>query len=282
MGALAFGCGQCLPCRINRRRVWTHRIVLESFKHENSGFVTLTYSPENLPVGGTLVPKDLQDWLKRLRKYRKLRYFAVGEYGDQTHRPHYHLALFGVGPNDGELIRDTWGLGHTFTGDLTFHSAQYVGGYVTKKMTHCEDKCSDKCKHPKLGGRHPEFARMSLRPGIGACAMEDVAAVLLSDAVIEETIKAGDVPSVLSHGKKKYPLGRYLKKVLRREIGFQEKTPPHVLKKLSEEMRQMLSEALALPENKSKTLKKILTEKSQGAINSMERRFKIHSKERTL
>lgn len=64
-GVLAFGCGQCNPCRINRRRLWTHRIMLESLKHGDSSFVTLTY--ETLPSDGSLVPKDLQNFMKYLR-----------------------------------------------------------------------------------------------------------------------------------------------------------------------------------------------------------------------
>ena len=99
-GVEAYGCGQCLPCRVNRRRIWTHRVLLEAIKSSESSFITLTYDDENLPENGSLCPSHVRDWLKRIRKKvepRKLRYFLVGEYGDETKRPHYHVALFGVG-----------------------------------------------------------------------------------------------------------------------------------------------------------------------------------------
>jgi len=155
--------------------------MLEANEKEDNCFVTLTYSDENLPGGvdgATLQPKDLQDWLKRFRSAiqpTKVRYFAVGEYGDRTWRPHYHLALFGWPQcrygfsrytdrrkdccSCCDVIRETWGLGHIAVGSLETSSAQYIAGYVTKKMTFNDD--------PRLKGRHPEFARMSRNPAIG-------------------------------------------------------------------------------------------------------------------
>jgi len=162
-GITPYPCGQCLPCRLNRRRLWTHRLLLEQRCHEFSSFATLSYSDDTIPVDGSLNPKHSQDWLKRLRfalgSARPLRYYLIGEYGDETFRPHYHAALFGLSHLEGDLLRETWGFGHTLLGTLTKESAQYICGYVTKKMTSHED--------PRLGGRHPEFARMSRRPAIG-------------------------------------------------------------------------------------------------------------------
>lgn len=93
-----YGCGQCMPCRLNKRRVWAHRIMLEAYQYEHNAFVTLTYAPEKLPENGSLVPEHVQSWLKRLRARvapSKFRFFLVGEYGDESERPHYHAALFG-------------------------------------------------------------------------------------------------------------------------------------------------------------------------------------------
>jgi len=149
---------------MNRRRVWTHRLLPEQRSHEFSSFATLTYADEHLPRGQTVVPKHTQDWLKRLRDLlgptRPIRYYLVGEYGDESQRPHYHAALFGLSHLEHETLARSWPMGHTLLGTLTKESAQYVAGYVTKKMTAPDD--------PRLNGRHPEFARMSLRPGIGA------------------------------------------------------------------------------------------------------------------
>lgn len=203
-----FGCGQCLPCRINRRRLWAHRILLEALVSSSASFVTLTY--KDTPDGGSLVPRDLQLWFKRLRKEAVFRYFAVGEYGDFSERPHYHAAMFGIGPGDADLVRRTWGLGHIMVGDLTYQSASYVAGYVTKKMTAVDDV--------RLNGRHPEFARMSLRPGIGAGAMSQIAVALQSEHGRSEIARTGDVPLVLRHGGKMHPLGRYLRSILRQQL----------------------------------------------------------------
>ena len=127
-GREAYGCGQCLPCRINKKRVWTHRIMLESSLHTDNAFVTLTYSDENLPKDGSLVPRHVQLFLKKVRKEiepARLRFFCVGEYGDRTQRPHYHVALFGYPPcsrgrtdhrkehccENCDRIRRSWNLG---------------------------------------------------------------------------------------------------------------------------------------------------------------------------
>ncbi len=89
-------CGQCMPCRITRKREWETRLNLEWQTWKMGAFVTLTYKPEELPEAekfknGNLKKKDLQDFMKRFRrsyerKYgkRKIRYFGVGEYGERT------------------------------------------------------------------------------------------------------------------------------------------------------------------------------------------------------
>lgn len=203
-----------MPCRINRRRIWCHRMMLESVVHEHSSFVTLTY--KDMPANGSLRPIDLQLWLKKLRKAhpQRLRFFGVGEYGDKSERPHYHAAVFGLSPSCGDLVRSSWGLGHTLTGTLTMDSAQYVAGYVCKKMT-----CNDDAR---LNGRYPEFARMSLRPGIGAPAIGSVASALQNKFGWDAIGVTGDVPSMLMHGRKTLPLGRYMRSRLRYEMNFEE------------------------------------------------------------
>lgn len=217
--------------------------MLEAFKHDQNAFLTLTYDETNLPADGSLRPRDLQLFIKRLRKAvhpSLFRFFAVGEYGDQTHRPHYHAGLFGFpGCRHGrsryslgitnccywcDLVRETWGLGHIFIGNLEPDSAQYLAGYVTKKMTSKDDQ--------RLNGRHPEYARMSLKPGIGADAMLDVAAALLTYGKDD----AADVPLALAHGKKELPLGRYLRIKLREAIGRDGKITQAAMDEISAEM----------------------------------------------
>ena len=76
-------CGQCVECRLANSRDWANRCMLEAQYYKDNYFLTLTYDPEHLPMNnridlktgevldleetGTLVPKDLQDFLKRLR-----------------------------------------------------------------------------------------------------------------------------------------------------------------------------------------------------------------------
>ena len=192
-------------------------MILESLKHGESSFATLTYDEANLPSDGSLVPKHTTDWLKRLRDKLpsgSLRYFLVGEYVDQTQRPHYHAALFGIGPSYSGLIQDTWGFGHTMLGDLTPASSRYVAGYVTKKMTSKDDI--------RLNGRHPEFARMSRMPGIGAPAVPALTVMLNTPLGLNNIDQTGDIPAVLQHGRSQLPLGRYLRSQLRKELGFQD------------------------------------------------------------
>lgn len=189
-------------------------MMLEACCHERASFVTLTYDKNNLPEGGHVVPSDLQLWLKRYRKVvGPIRFFGVGEYGDFSKRPHYHVAVFGRGLEDTQVVRRTWGKGHIFVGDLTLESAQYVAGYVNKKMTSADDE--------RLCGLHPEFARMSLRPGIGSPAISSLAEAISNKHGWDEITRTGDVPSVLRHSGRDLPLGRYMRTKLREAIGFE-------------------------------------------------------------
>ena len=97
-GIYSFGCGQCLPCRVSKSRLWAHRILLESYLYNNNTFVTLTYSEDDKTVKKinnllSLDSEHTKNFLKRLRSKfpkNKIRYYLVGEYGEQTQRPHYH------------------------------------------------------------------------------------------------------------------------------------------------------------------------------------------------
>lgn len=275
-GGEVYGCGQCMPCRINRRRLWTHRMILEALFHERASFVTLTYNDNHLPEGGTLVPSDLQKFLKRVRKnISPVRFFGVGEYGDLSERPHYHLALFGLDRSHDDQLRSCWldkdrePIGFLHVGDLTLHSAGYIAGYVVKKMTSHDDE--------RLCGRFPEFARMSLRPGIGSQGMSAVAQTL-RDTPGWEKNTAGDVPGVLRHGSRIMPVGRYLRHRLRSELGVSDNA------KLAFQ-NQRSSEVLALYQNYLNDEKKegrvplsirhmVITQSAQKILN-METRYKI-------
>lgn len=228
-----FGCGRCLPCKINHRRLWTSRLLLEQLGHGDSCFITLTYAdvPDGhhgppAPWVWSLQPAHLRNFLKRLRKSRgSFRYFAVGEYGDKKGRAHFHAALFGVSILEGEAIFAAWGHGSIHVGDLTRQSAGYISGYVTKKMTKADDE--------RLFGRHPEFSRASNRPGIGAWQADYVAAKL---------IKLGDygdpdVPAEVHMDGRKFPWGKYLRQRIRKSMGFPVQAPPEVHRRMAEKRK---------------------------------------------
>lgn len=214
VGAAPASCGRCLPCRINRRRLWTQRCVLESYSHKASCFVTLTYSPPLLPSNGSLEPSHLRHFLNLLRREvspTRFRFYSCGEYGEKNQAPHYHLSLFGLGIEYSALIQKIWSLGSTATFELNEKTAQYVAGYVTKKLTTFSD--------PRLNGRWPEFARMSLKPGLGALSLQPLVEAIHTEHGLDYLMKLQDVPDHLMLGGKKLVLGRYLRQKLREEIG---------------------------------------------------------------
>lgn len=285
IGVVPAGCGKCLPCRIMRRRVWAHRILLESYKHGDSCFATLTYDEDHVPADGSLAPPVVQLWLKRLRKKlspEKIRFFLVGEYGDESFRPHYHAALFGVsalvaGGVDGDagIVRETWPYGFTFVGELNEATSKYVAGYTVKKMTSKEDS--------RLEGRFPEFARMSLRPGIGAGAMEDVGRCLGTQERAFRSSGTSDVPYTLRHGKRDVALGRYLRRKLRGHLGFgSEDVPEQAQKDYAEEMRRVCEEAVRVEENASKSIGKIMVDDNKQKRLNQAARFKIFESRRNI
>jgi len=150
-------CGQCVFCGATRRSDWAFRLRNEKKLHDQAQFVTLTYANHELTFRAgksQLVKKDLQDWFKRLRKFHKIRYYAVGEYGSKTGRPHYHVILFGSVP--AESIRKTWTQGLVHIGQVNDQSIMYTLGYLTNKSTTTAFR------------KEKPFTLMSRRPGLGS------------------------------------------------------------------------------------------------------------------
>ena len=204
-----YGCGQCLPCRINKRREWTARLVLEMSTYASpTAFFTLTYAPEWLPADGSVVPADIEDFRRKLRYVlgSGFRYYFVAEYGERTGRPHYHGLLFGVVPSL-SVIERAWSVDGKCRGkcDVSVAGvdvAGYVAGYVTKKWT--------KKDHKDLRGRHREFARMSRKPGIGADGVQSIIDWLYSSEGATYLQRYRDVPKTVRFNGAIFPLGRYL------------------------------------------------------------------------
>lgn len=183
--ALDLPCGKCVGCLLERSRQWAVRCMHESQMHDVSCFITLTYDDDHLPYRGTLRHSHFQKFMKRARgRLGPFRFFMCGEYGDENFRPHYHACLFGVffpdrvrfkeSGADGyiytsDLLSSLWPYGFASVGDLTFESAAYVARYVTKKSGESSDSRYLRCDDDGVAYKvDSEYARMSLKPGIGA------------------------------------------------------------------------------------------------------------------
>jgi hypothetical protein len=186
-------CRKCLSCRIARTKEWGVRCWCEASICKENSFITLTYSPENLPSNGTLVKSHFQNFMKCLRKRiapNTVRYYHCGEYGGQFNRAHYHAILFGFDFSDKKylftkdghryytsaLLQNLWPMGYSTTTDVTYDTSAYVAGYIQKKIT-------GKIAESHYQGRLPEYSLMSL--GLGKFWLDKHAAdVYPSDEVV--------------------------------------------------------------------------------------------------
>lgn len=193
-------CGQCIGCRMEYSRQWANRCMLELQSHDSAFFCTFTYDDDHVPRSWypdpetgealpslTLSKRDFQLLMKRVRRRfpdDHIRFFACGEYGSKTFRPHYHAILFGLHLNDlkvyktvregGQLytyynspkLQSCWldsddkPIGFVVVGEVTWESCAYTARYIMKKLKGKEADFYE--KH----GIQPEFTLMSRRPGI--------------------------------------------------------------------------------------------------------------------
>lgn len=114
------GCGTCPICLMHKQQEVALRLGydIHSPRCFQSWFITLTYDDEHLEYDvvdentGEIYPlpsvnkRTLQNFWKLLRynlnydsKKTELLYYATGEYGDTTKRPHYHAITYFLGEN---------------------------------------------------------------------------------------------------------------------------------------------------------------------------------------
>lgn len=204
MNPVDIPCGKCIDCRLKYSREWANRCMLELLYHdpEECWFLTLTYDDDHLPLigsekhafidndifPGTLVLSDLQRFMKRLRDHvwrdygKTLRFFACGEYGTLTHRPHFHLIVYSLPLPDkklfafskhgfplyqSEYLSSIWTNGFVNFGRVSWETCAYTARYCLKKST------GIKPGDYKVLGVLPEFVTMSRRPGIASQYFED-------------------------------------------------------------------------------------------------------------
>lgn len=207
-------CQKCWACQLNYSAEWATRIMLEAKKYDHNYFVTLTYDDENVPIlekieyeenykmygetietkkielendgtwGYSLAPNHMKTFLNSLRKYferkghKGVKYFYCGEYGETTHRPHYHIILLNCPLDinqfhdfhvDGKFFKarwksreleKLWKKGIVDVAECEWSCIAYVARYCTKKLDYSGDKRVYLNK-----GLIPEYVRMS--KGIG-------------------------------------------------------------------------------------------------------------------
>ena len=193
-------CGNCEACALDHAKIWQMRLSCEDASSVNSYFLTLTYNDENLPSNYQLKKDDLQKFIRSLKdflsdrfNFNGLRYYACGEYGGKTGRPHYHMIIFNcpVLTLDfknffgKDFMVEKHNVGKSFNGVDIFHvnwidklwnkgfvsiapTSSKVFGYVAR---YCNKKrCLTRDEKVILNrkGIQTEFNFMSLRPGIGA------------------------------------------------------------------------------------------------------------------
>lgn len=164
-------CGWCAECISAKSTAWAIRLKEEERYCKNAYFITLTYSDDMIPMfnPGTgefkrgekdsefypiLYKHDVQKLIKRYRKAdnpKNFKYYAVGEYGSKTYRPHYHLIVFNCNVNK---LLEKWRIngevmGITHAGNVTPASIRYVTNYVMNKRKYSSRKM------------FPEFSIMS-------------------------------------------------------------------------------------------------------------------------
>ena len=166
-------CGRCMSCRLNTAEDWALRCALEYKYSDCASFLTLTYNDDFLEYGNrvnyrersvslepTLRKKHFQLFNKRLREYSSrvlgidnIRFFACGEYGSTTQRPHYHGIYFNLPFFADQFLykrcdlngvkyslyysptlEKLWGKGFCTIGECNWRTISYVSRYTTKKF----------------------------------------------------------------------------------------------------------------------------------------------------
>lgn len=140
-------CGKCLACREEIAKEYTYRFMNEYKYFKYLYFITLTYEDDKLPKNedgfGTLNKKHIVDYLKTIninvKRDNKIvskdyKYFVGGEYGDQTMRPHYHIAILCDDQRIGQYFVAKWHYGRIDFQEGDMRSVFYVIGYSNKKI----------------------------------------------------------------------------------------------------------------------------------------------------
>lgn len=91
--------------------------------------------------GSTLSKNDAKQFCDKLtkrfrRKYGKLplKYICAGEYGDDGHRPHYHLIIVGLPASERKMVYDAWNKGRIDIEPVGNGAIRYTLSYIDKQV----------------------------------------------------------------------------------------------------------------------------------------------------
>jgi hypothetical protein len=159
------GCRECWQCRKRRVNDYVGRCIAESKFAKKTYAVTLTYDADQGVNAVTLIYKDVQDFLKRLRKKYKCRYIVTGEYGSAKGRSHWHIILF-FQDNWPEVTSNKrvdwkyWKHGFAYFQEPDWKGFEYCLKYVLKDQTSRQsDSHLAMSKKPPLG--HEFFQQLA-------------------------------------------------------------------------------------------------------------------------
>lgn len=213
-------CGKCPECLKRRSASWAFRLEKEAERHDTQYFITLTYNARHIPLTGnkfmSLRKRDLQLYFKRLRNFNvPFKYYAVGEYGTNNKRPHYHFILFTSSDLTPNNVMDAWLnpvskqlMGHVHFGKVESGSIRYTIQYYDKgewKPVHARDD------------REREFSIMS--KGLGSN--------FLTPQMVDHLIKNPDIQYLYGNDNTKLSIPRFYKKRIFQYQGTQKMVEAH-------------------------------------------------------
>lgn len=175
-------CRECLRCKDKVVNDWVGRCTAEARTATKTVCMTLTYGPDeqgNKVYKNTelLVLRDLQLFFKSIRNAgHKVRYFAVGEYGKEKGRAHWHVILFFKSKppkfphpdKDGRIWIKHWRHGHINLDTMvnTLKAVRYAAKYLQKEESQIKMTYST---NPALGAEYfaslaIDFAKQGIAP----------------------------------------------------------------------------------------------------------------------
>lgn len=181
-------CGKCLSCLRRRQGAWSFRLSEQMKVSHSSAFLTLTYTDLSMPYSEsgrpTLKKDDFQRFMKRLRKalpvkmvenkdgeqynLYQLKYYACGEYGSRTMRPHYHCIMFNLPQayiQDPQRLEAHWSLGYLRLDPCNSATINYTTKYIMKGSWKKDDMVNIETGEITEDDRVPEFSLMSKKLG---------------------------------------------------------------------------------------------------------------------